>query len=31
MMIQIDGTSWHVESEAALLRLLRWVQLRKRS
>ncbi len=28
MNITVDGTVWHVETEAALLRLLRWVQRR---
>ena len=30
MNISINGTLWHVETEAALLRLLRWAQRRKK-
>lgn len=30
MNITINGTVWTVQSEAALLRLLRWVQRRRR-
>ncbi len=31
MNIQINGTLWHVETEAALLRLLRWVHRTRRT